>query len=130
MLVSTTCFIEGYEVREYLGMICAETVLSGNVFHDFFAGIVNFLGGRARGYEKEMQKARLDALKKLIERAQAIQANAILGVRIDYTWLPVVRRGGMLMVSAQGTAVVLVRLPSAPSPLPGTDQEPIFKLGG
>lgn len=122
MLLSTTCSLDSYRVQEYLGLVCAETVLSGSVFHDLLAGLVNFLGGRARGYEKEMRKARTDVLEKLTDQARKLGAGAIIGVRIDYEFLPAGKRGGMLMVSAKGTAVRLVQLASA--------AEIPFKIGG
>ncbi|GAB6068875.1 hypothetical protein JCM13664_21960 [Methylothermus subterraneus] len=40
MLVSTTDFLDGYAVVEYLELVCAETVLSGSVFHDWLAGLL------------------------------------------------------------------------------------------
>lgn len=122
MLVSTTHVLCGYEIQEVLGLVCAETVLSGSVFHDWLAGIVNFLGGRARGYEKEMRKARADVLEKLMAQARGLGASAVLGVRIDYEFLPVGTRGGMLMVSAQGTAVRLIRSVGATHPAEGPFQ--------
>lgn len=126
MLISTTNVIEGFRIREYLAPVFAETVLSASVFRDLFAEVVNFFGGRARGYEKEMRKTRQDVLEKLIDQARELDAGGIVGVRVDYEFLPVGNRGGMLMVAAQGTAVRLVRA--------GTEEEADtaaqFKIGG
>jgi uncharacterized protein YbjQ (UPF0145 family) len=40
-------------------------------------------------------------------QAQALGANAVLGIDLDYETLQVGNSGGMLMVSASGTAVTL-----------------------
>jgi len=112
MLISTTNTVEGFEIHDYLGPVFSETILSANVFRDLFAEVVNFLGGRAKGYEKEMRKTRRDVLEKLLDQARELEASGIIGVRIDYEFLPVGRRGGMLMVAAQGTAVRLVKIES------------------
>lgn len=109
MLLSTTQHFQGYSITDYLGVTFAETILSANVFRDWLAGIVNFMGGRARGYEREMQKARNDVLEKLAVKAREAGANAVAGVRVDYEFLGVGSRGGMLMVTASGTAVRLQR---------------------
>lgn len=61
-------------------------------------------GGRSGGYEKELLKAREEALAELEERATAIGANAVVGVDIDYEVLGT--GNDMLMVTASGTAVV------------------------
>ena len=61
------------------------------------------MGGRSAAYEQELAKARTIAMQEMQERAQAIGANAIIGVDLDYE--TVGQGGSMLMVSASGTAV-------------------------
>ena len=76
-----------------------------NFVKDFTANITNFIGGRADEYEQELINTRADAITEMIERAEKVGANAIIGVKIDYEPL-----GGdsiMLMVVASGTAVVI-----------------------
>ena len=101
MIVTTTNNIEGRPVREYLGVVTGEAILGANAFKDFGASIRDVIGGRAGGYEKDLQKARATALAELQQEAEALGAGAILGVKIDYETL----RGTMLMVAASGTAV-------------------------
>jgi uncharacterized protein YbjQ (UPF0145 family) len=43
----------------------------------------------------------------MMEQAHALGANAILGVDVDYQEISMGNGGGMLMVAATGTAVVL-----------------------
>lgn len=105
MLVTTTPFVEGRPVREYLGVVVGEAVVGANVFKDLFASIRDIVGGRSGAYEQELGRAREIALSELQSQALALGADAVIGVDLDYE---VVGQGGsMLMVSVSGTAVRL-----------------------
>jgi len=80
-------------------------VISGiNFIKDIAAGFRNFFGGRSGSYEGELIEARENALREMEQRAEALGANAVVGVDIDYEVLGT--GGNMLMVTASGTAVV------------------------
>jgi uncharacterized protein YbjQ (UPF0145 family) len=100
MIVTTTPNVEGRPVREYLGVVTGEAILGANLFKDFGASIRDVIGGRSAGYEKDLKKARETALTEMQQEAEALGANAVLGVDIDYETL----KGSMLMVTASGTA--------------------------
>ncbi|MDG5495557.1 MULTISPECIES: heavy metal-binding domain-containing protein [Azospirillaceae] len=105
MLVVTTDQIEGHPVRQYLGLVTGEAILGVNVFKDFFAGITDIVGGRSGAYQSALRDAREHALADLIDAAQRLGADAVVGVDMDYEVLG--RENGMLMVSINGTAVKL-----------------------
>lgn len=105
MIISTTPTLEGHQIVEYKGIVVGEAILGANLFKDLFAGIRDIIGGRAGSYEKELAKARSIALEELREHAQALGANAVVGVDLDYE--VVGQQGGMLMVSVSGTAVLI-----------------------
>ncbi|WP_219592685.1 heavy metal-binding domain-containing protein [Aeromonas salmonicida] len=105
MILSTTPTLEGKTIREYCGIVVGEAILGANIFKDLFAGIRDIIGGRAGAYEKELARAREIAFDELKERAQALGANAVVGIDIDYE--VVGQNGSMLMVSISGTAVVI-----------------------
>lgn len=105
MLITTTPGIEGKKIVRYCGIVAGEAILGANVFKDLFAGIRDLVGGRSATYEKELERARSIALEELQQRAEALRANAVVGVDIDYEVLG--KNNGMLMVSASGTAVVV-----------------------
>ena len=107
MLVSTTDSIEGRRVREHLGLTTGSAILGANVFRDFFAGIRDIVGGRSAAYEKELRRAQEIAVAEMQEDAASRGANAIIGVDLDYETISMGSGGGMLMVSASGTAVRL-----------------------
>ncbi|MGY4025284.1 heavy metal-binding domain-containing protein [Aeromonas rivuli] len=105
MILSTTPTLEGKAIREYRGIVVGEAILGANVFKDLFAGIRDIIGGRSGAYEKELARAREIAFDELKERAQALGANAVVGIDLDYE--VVGQNGSMLMVSISGTAVVI-----------------------
>lgn len=105
MLVTTTPSIEGKKITKYLGLVSGEAILGANIFKDIFASIRDIAGGRSSAYEKELRKAKDIAIQEMIEQATSLGANAILSVDLDYE--TVGQGGSMLMVSANGTAVVI-----------------------
>ena len=107
MLMTTTTTVEGRRVDEYLGIVQGEAILGANIFRDFFAGIRDIVGGRSGAYEEELRKARDIALREMQEQAAAMGANAVIGIDLDYESIQTGSSGGMLMVSASGTAVRL-----------------------
>ena len=105
MLLTTTPSIEGKRITRYCGVIAGEAILGANLFKDLFAGIRDLVGGRSGTYEKELQRAGEIALEELEQRAQDLNANAVIGIDIDYEIMG--KENGMLMVSASGTAVIV-----------------------
>lgn len=105
MILSTTPTLEGHPIKEYKGIVTGETIIGANVFKDFMAGLTDFFGGRSTTYEKVLIEAKNTALEELKQRAIAMGANAIVGIDLDYETLG--NGGGMLMVTASGTAVVI-----------------------
>ena len=104
MILSTTPAIEGHPIREYKGVVTGETIIGANIVKDFFAGIRDIVGGRSASYEKVLSQGKDTSMKEMMARAQALGANAIVGIDIDYE---TVGKGSMLMVATSGTAVVI-----------------------
>jgi uncharacterized protein YbjQ (UPF0145 family) len=105
MIITTTSIVEGRPVQEYLGVINAQSIIGANIFKDFLGGLRDVFGGRSTTYEKVLEEAKEDALRELAQKAQAMGANGILGVDLDFE--TVGGSGSMLMVIATGTAVRL-----------------------
>ena len=76
-----------------------------NAIKDLFAGIRDIVGGRAGSYEKVLIEAKDTSMREMMQRAQAVGANAIVGIDIDYETIG--SNGSMLMVATSGTAVVI-----------------------
>ena len=103
MILTTTPSVEGKTITEYKGIVFGEVISGVDFVKDFAAGLTNFFGGRSGSYEDELQKARSQAMAELSQRAQALGANAVVGIDLDYEVLG--SDNGMLMVTASGTAV-------------------------
>jgi len=103
MIVTTTNNLETQSITGYLGIVTGETIIGANIFKDFFAGIRDIVGGRSGSYEKVLREAKDIALKEMQEEAAKLGAKAVIGVDLDYE--TVGPNGGMLMVTASGTAV-------------------------
>jgi uncharacterized protein YbjQ (UPF0145 family) len=104
MIMSTTTVLEGRAVSRYLGVVTGEAIIGANVFRDIFAAVRDVVGGRSATYERALSEARETAMKEMQERAEALGANAVIGIDLDYEVLG--QANGMLMVSVSGTAVV------------------------
>lgn len=105
MITTTTPSVEGKRVVDYKGIVFGEVVSGVNFVRDIAASFRNVFGGRSGSYEEELINARQNAIKEMEQRAEALGANAVVGVDIDYEVLGA--DNGMLMVTASGTAVVV-----------------------
>jgi uncharacterized protein YbjQ (UPF0145 family) len=104
MLMSTTSVLDGRPVSRYMGVVTGEAIIGANVFRDMFAAVRDIVGGRSATYERALAEAREIALAEMGKRAEALGANAVIGIDLDYEVLG--QSNGMLMVSCSGTAVV------------------------
>ena len=103
MLQTTTNTVEGKRITHYYGIVSGETIIGANIFRDLFASIRDIVGGRSGSYEQVLREAKDTALREMLEQAQAMGANAVIGVDLDYETI----NGSMLMVTASGTAVTI-----------------------
>lgn len=105
MILTTTPTIEGRQIVAYKGVVFGEVIAGVDFLRDIAASIRNFVGGRSGSYEEELIHAREQAMEEMRQRAQAMGADAVVGIDIDYEVLGA--NNGMLMVTASGTAVKL-----------------------
>ena len=105
MIMTTTPQVEGYQIREYKGVVTGETIIGANFMKDLFAGIRDIVGGRSASYEKVLRRAKDTSMQEMMQRAQEMGANAIVGIDIDYETIG--ESNSMLMVATSGTAVVI-----------------------
>lgn len=105
MLLTTTPTVEGRPIQNYLGLVCGEVISGVDFVKDFAAGMRNFFGGRSASYENELTDARAQAIEELVQRAEQMGANAVVGIDVDYEVLG--QGGNMMMVTVSGTAVML-----------------------
>lgn len=105
MIMTTTHTIEGRVIATYLDIVSAESVQGINVVRDMFAGMRDFFGGRSQTLERALKEARIQATDEIRQRAERLQADAVVG--LDYEISMPSGRGGMVVVFVTGTAVKL-----------------------
>lgn len=103
MLVTTTPNIEGKRIVKYIGLVNGEAIIGANIVRDVLAGIRDVVGGRSGAYEQGLREAKSIAIREMMDQAQRLGANAVIGVDLDFETIG--GNGSMLMVSANGTAV-------------------------
>lgn len=103
MIIVNTNNVEGKEISEYLGIVKGSSVRARNVGRDFMAGLKNIIGGEIEEYTKLLTDSREHAMKRMIEEANKLNADAILNVRITTSSV----MQGAAEILAYGTAVKL-----------------------
>lgn len=105
IILTTETVMSGYKITKRLEIITAECVFGMNIFRDFFAGVRDIFGGRSGSSQKVLRDARQQCLEELRKEAEALGANAVIGVDLDYSEMS---GGGksMLFLVASGTAVI------------------------
>jgi uncharacterized protein YbjQ (UPF0145 family) len=105
-LITTSTGLDGYKVVKHLGVVRGITVRSRSVVGTFAGGIQTLFGGRLSVYVELCETAREEAYHLLIQHAQALGANAIIGMRYDANEV----MQGVTEVLAYGTAVVVEKI--------------------
>jgi uncharacterized protein YbjQ (UPF0145 family) len=104
MMVVTTPTLSGYRVVKVLGVVTGLTVRTRGVGGKFVAGIEGMFGGEVTSYSSEAEKARRESLQRLIDKAKAMGANAVIGADFETSDI---LQGTATLFSAYGTAVVV-----------------------
>ena len=103
MIYVTTETIQGKEITESMGTVRGSTVRARNIGRDIFAGLKNIVGGEISEYTKLLADAREQAIKRMLDDASRLGADAIVNVRFTTS---TVMQGAAEML-AYGTAVKL-----------------------
>ncbi len=102
MLIVTAETISGKEI-EMLGLVKGSTIQTVNAIRDIGAGLKTLVGGELKKYNQMMDKAREIATERMVEEAEQLGADAIVGVR--FTTSSIMQSAAEVM--AYGTAVKL-----------------------
>ena len=101
MIVTTTDAIPGATIAETLGLVRGSTVRARHIGRDILAGLRNIIGGEVNEYTKLLAEAREESLQRMIENAEGMGANAIVGTR----FITASVAQGAAEIVAYGTAV-------------------------
>jgi uncharacterized protein YbjQ (UPF0145 family) len=101
--VTTAFGFEGYRVARHLGVVRGITVRSRSVVGNMVGGIQTIFGGNITVFTELCEHAREEAYDLMVQHAQQMGANAIVGMRYDANDV----MDGVTEVLAYGTAVVI-----------------------
>lgn len=104
MIISTTFDVNGRSVTEHLGLVRGNVVRSRFIGRDIVAGLRMIVGGEIHEYTKLLAESREQALDRMVQHAQSLGADAVIGVRLETTDAGA---GQATEVLAYGTAVRL-----------------------
>lgn len=104
MILSTTFDVPGRTIAQNLGIARGNVVRSRFIGRDIVAGIRMIVGGEIHEYTKLLAESREQALDRMVQHAQSMGADAVIGLRFDTTDAG---QGQATEVLAYGTAVKL-----------------------
>ena len=103
--VTTAFTLEGYRITHNLGLVRGIVVRSRSIFGTIGAGLQTLVGGNITLLTELCERTRNDAFEKMVNHADMMQADGIIGVRYDATEV----MQGVTEVLCYGTAVRLDR---------------------
>ena len=80
MLLLNIEYVPGREI-EALGLVKGSVVQSKNFGKDFMAGMKTLVGGEIESYTDMLNEARQIATKRMVDEAEALGADAVIGIR-------------------------------------------------
>lgn len=102
-MTSTTFDLPGYRVMRSLGIVRGVIVRSRSIVGSIGAGLQTLIGGNITLYSELCEKARSDSFEQMLQHAERLGANAVMGVRYDANdVIP-----GVAEVLCYGTAVLV-----------------------
>jgi uncharacterized protein YbjQ (UPF0145 family) len=102
--MTTTAFtVDGYSVVQSLGVVRGITVRSRSIFGTIGGSLQTLLGGNITLFTELCEKTRAEAFEMMVNHAEELGANAVVGIRYDATEL----MQGVSEVLCYGTAVAV-----------------------
>jgi uncharacterized protein YbjQ (UPF0145 family) len=103
MIIVTTEFVPGKEIKELKGLVKGSTIQSKHIGKDIMAGLKQIIGGEIKEYTEMMESARQVAIGRMVKDAEAKGANAIIAFRLQTSAV----MSNASEIVAYGTAVVV-----------------------
>jgi uncharacterized protein YbjQ (UPF0145 family) len=102
--VTTAFELSGYRITRNLGIVRGIVVRSRSILGTIGASLQTIVGGNISLFSKLCEQTRNDAFDLMLQHAEALGANAVIGVRYDATEI----MQGVTEVLSYGTAVEVV----------------------
>ena len=103
MIVATSEQIADKKIVKTLGLVRGNTIRARHLGKDILALLRNLVGGEVAEYTKLMGESREQAIDRMVQNAELLDANAVVSVRLTTSML----MGGAAEIVAYGTAVVV-----------------------
>jgi len=103
MIMVNTDYVAGREIVETLGLVRGNTIQAKSIGKDIKAGFRHMVGGEIKEYTEMLAESREIALKRMIEKAEKLGADAVINIRFMTSAI----MGGAAEILAYGTAVKL-----------------------
>ena len=104
--LTTTAFtLDGYKISRNLGVVRGIMVRSRSIFGTIGGSLQTLVGGNISLFTSLCEKTRGDAFELMLEHAEKVGANAVIGIRYDATEV----MNGVTEVLCYGTAVAVER---------------------
>lgn len=103
MLIISTFDIADKTIVKTLGLVKGNTIRARHVGRDIMAGLRGIVGGELHEYTKLLAESREQALDRMIEDAEKLGADAVVGVSFSTS----VMSQGAAELMAYGTAVLI-----------------------
>jgi uncharacterized protein YbjQ (UPF0145 family) len=106
-IIVTTPTIPGYRITKVFGVVTGLTPRTRGFLGKFVAGFESMFGGEVTAFTSELEKARVEAIGRARQKAMDLGANAIVGLDMESSDIGM--QLGVMVISATGTAVVVVK---------------------
>lgn len=106
MIIVTSQDIPGYKIRKVFGLVKGNTVRARHMGKDILAGLRNIVGGEVVEYTKMLAESREQSIDRMVESAEKMGANAIIGLRFMTSSI----MQGAAELLAYGTAVYIEKV--------------------
>jgi len=103
MIVVTTPTVTGSRITQTLGLVRGNTIRARHLGKDILAVLRNVAGGEVKEYTKMLAESREQAIDRMVEEAEALKADAIVGLRFQTSMV----MSGAAEMLCYGTAVRL-----------------------
>ena len=104
MILTTTNSIEGFKIIEYKGIVTGISYNSSYSYKGAKLSFKDMFNSKKyyKAYEEGLQNIKEEAFQKLKDNAKVLNANAVVGIKIDIEPLS---QSSTLIISITGTAV-------------------------
>lgn len=80
LILTTTFTVEGFRIREYLGLVRGVVVRAPTISQGLMGGLKSIVGGHIREYTEMCEQTRQQATAELARHARELGANAVVGI--------------------------------------------------